>query len=132
MVSACTAMALDSIGNRFGCVFDGGAAAQAVCTAGQFLVGNSAEVMPMSPRNAPKVCCSTVGWLAFQPKRPRALCWSVKSQTWLGWPPLAAAKPRIVDSLTASSRPRPTWTGATRGETKRSGGIGPKLSEAIE
>ena len=34
---------------------------------------NMVDVMPMSPWNAPVVCCSIVGWFAFQPKRPIAL-----------------------------------------------------------
>ena len=99
---------------------------------GAALVGNIAEVMPMSPLNAPAVCCRRLGWLAFQPKRPSGGTLFSWSQTMLGRPEMpspsrssGSARARRVSSGTASSRPSPTRCGPTRGDIITSGASGP-------
>ena len=115
----------------FGIVSDIGAFRQSVCVGPQFLSGNSAEVMPMSPRNAAKVCWASVGWFAFQPKRPSAVACFATSHTWFVWPPFVAAKPSMVASSTASSRPSPTICGASRGEIRMPSASGPNPRSTI-
>jgi hypothetical protein len=48
--------------------------------------GNTLEVMPISPLNAPAVWCAMVATLAFQPKRPGIIRPEGASQTWLMTP----------------------------------------------
>src|SRR5262249_3482464 len=83
---ACTMRAFSRSGERLGWSSDVGALAHAVWTGGQFSLGNSLSVMPMSLRDAPITCCSRLGWFAFKPKRPRTICCLFPSQTRLGLP----------------------------------------------
>ena len=86
----------------------------------------------MSPRKAPAVCCSTVGWLAFQPNRPRVSFPLRTSQTMLGLPDIplpsassGSANASMAVSGIASSSPMPTIAGATLGDSMASGCSGP-------
>ena len=61
--------------------------------------------MPRSPRKAPAICCSTVAWLAFQPKRPRPISPAIASQTRLGRPEIPSPS-ASSGSACGEDRPR--------------------------
>ena len=86
----------------------------------------------MSPRKAPATCCATLGWLAFQPKRPTTVSWRALSHTRFSLPEMpspsassGSAMSSSVASGTASSSPSPTMAGATRGDSSVSGRMAP-------
>jgi hypothetical protein len=107
-------------------------------SSGQFCPGNRLEVMPMSPRKAPAVCWRTLGWLAFQPKRPGARAPASTSQDVVGAAGDAvavassgSARASMSASGIAASRPMPIIAGATRGEIEESSGSGPNAGASI-
>ena len=104
-----------------------------VCAGGQFSSGQIGEVMPMSPMNAPAFCCSTVGTLAFQPKRPSARLAAARVADAVGAARRCRRRrrrrgrraPTIVASGTASSRPTPNTAGRdARADHGRRAGAG--------
>ena len=77
----CFVMTSALSGESSGCDSERGAAAHATCSGGQFSVGKSCEVIPMSSRKASIVCCSAVGWVAFHLNRPITVFCFLMSQT---------------------------------------------------
>ena len=100
--------------------------------------GSSDDVMPMSPLNAPAACASTVGTLAFHPKRPSSSCSVRGFHAVFGRPEMpspssssGSAAPTMSASGIASSRPTPMICGASRGEIRMSSPSGPNARSSI-